>query len=1263
LKRFLCVLFSWFCWQASLFADNSPGFSGLDQGGAQPFAGQAQSTLPDKVIWDQPYPGKGLFSRAAKSKLEAWSQTVTPGKGLSLQDFINHSDQGEVKILLKSLKSMVLTKKPPEEDKFFRTRMRYFEFDKNLLHTRGNLKEDSLDFSRVTLDQLRDARTSGWGDRQSDEDDVYLTRDFFFRIQKAIEDRGGRNVEMLLRVKSKIHSLVARALHAYSRQSSGSDAREILRKWNTLKTVKSSQILTSFPWKSVADNDPGVGRFRSALEWGNSILTYLVLSYTRLYSVELVFWFSQNRALQNELDTLASLEDRVDLVNVERGLPGSSGKLWVHEMVQESRGVPAFRGLAKSVFSRYQEFVLKPRSFRPNLDFLLKRVRAVLASQKVQAAIKAQGLEKVDQSIESYLEDGSLTETFQSLAKIQAVTGASLAKSDKEAFERDSGISFDEFAATGGEKGQLEALVRKSISPIDDPRLAREKVQTIQKASQKLLSSGALDNAVESARGQKVSNSLTDSEKGRKYFESKNGNLVLRAEVLEKVLKGGDTSSVDIAYKGFKVEVQETETRLGSLKNHSQELQGSLDDIKFLVEDLKKMGVDLDGDEGKSYLDDARSFGKRLSSANRNVREAVKDLDSLKEKFEHSRDRLVSILDITPEELSASPEDLVKRIKEHLAAFAFEDKKLELRLQEVLELLSEITAAAGEIERLAELVQKNQDTVSKIRAQLLKRIRISLKKKGVAKERQLELREKHRQLYPKVHYLTSAQRQGIQKNAPMAAKLDSAMANAFAAKYISGFVRKKNKAKNRVEKINFTHLGKEVIRIEISLVHMEMGEDFKEKENRKVISLDVTPRVVKTEKDNFDFVIKSLSLAKEGRKPVELKTEFGLILDSTLSLLNQLVERLNDTPYAQLRFQYYPHLSILRIKNGIPVFQSFPNFKISDVALEEGVMRFYGGIPGKKLGEFLGKRVDSQEHPKPSAGVSSSAEPENWNDYERVEPAQEVPSGNVSIRIAQKLINNFYTGFRKGFLSTHHTGVQDTTLSGRVASFFRGLHEFGIGFFSKGRTTAYFRGDLTQISKETADFYNKAIKIIAPFQGFRKGLKEGASNVISFVTFGQVEIEVDPDDYKVPSGQFAISLSGESQFKNPSLEMNFNHLSLYDPVNHGALQPYIKLVKVAASVARLTGRVRDGLKHVANLIPGVEMEISGENLDEVIFSYIAKMLVSQINQNIDGIVITPRTYKSYGLVFDDFTLIPDVSTTIEDIVVKKNFLELKTRLH
>ena len=75
------------------------------------------------------------------------------------------------------------------------------------------------------------------------------------------------------------------------------------------------------------------------------------------------------------------------------------------------------------------------------------------------------------------------------------------------------------------------------------------------------------------------------------------------------------------------------------------------------------------------------------------------------------------------------------------------------------------------------------------------------------------------------------------------------------------------------------------------------------------------------------------------------------------------------------------------------------------------------------------------------------------------------------------------------------------------------------------------------------------------------------------------------------------------------------------------------------------------------------MKISGENLDEVIFSYIAKMLVSQINQNIDGIVITPRTYKSYGLVFDDFTLIPDVSTTIEDIKVKKNFLELKSRLH
>lgn len=1264
MKIFFSFFLSLFLF-SPLYAENDPFFSGLAQSSASQDR-VSQEEVSEDVLWSKPFPAEGRFGKKARSALEDWAEQVTPVDGLSLQDFIDNADQGEVKALLKTLKSMVLTKEPSTDDKYYQTKKRYFEFDKNLLHTRGNLKDSHLDLSRVSLDQFMDARTSGWGDRQDDEDDVYLVRDFLFRIQKSIESRSGKSNIMLKRIRAKIHSLVGKAIHAFSRTENGSDARGVLSRWKSLKTASSPDLLRNFPWEAVADNDPGVGRFRSAFEWGNSIISHLVLSYIRLYSVELIFWFSQNPKLREQLAALSSIGQRVNLLEAERKLPQRSSKLWVHDLVSASREEPAFRSIAGKVFQVYFSFVPKPRSFRPQLDFLHKRVGDVLALEEVQKAIQQMGFEKVDQTLKDYLEEPTLNQTFESIARIHSVTGASISKQAQKAFEKEAGISFVEFAATGGDRQKLEDLVRGSISSVSDPAAADARVQSIHSASKKLLSSGALDSAIEAARAQKVSNSLEASTEGSKYFSIENGNLVLNGALFQKIQNGGNTEGVDIAYKGFKVEVQETQSRLTTLKNISQELQGSLDEIEFLVDDLKTMGVELEEGSGSSYLDEARKLSKNLETRNREVREAVKNLDTLKEKFEHARDRLATVLKIDPAQLGSSPQELTQRIKEHLASSAFDDEKLEKDLNEILGLLAEINSSAAEMESLAELIQKNQEELSKMRARLLNRIRASQKRKDLSEKRREELRKMHADLYPRVHYLTEAERGAIQKSAPMAARIDSAMANAFAGKYLTGFIRKSNKAKNRVEKINFSHIGKEVFRVAITLVHLEMSPDFSEKEIRKVISLDLVPRVVKTEDGNFDFLIKSLRLQRDGKEAVELKTEFGIVLDSTMTLLNQLVEQLNDTPYAQLRFRYFPHLSLLRIKNGIPIFSSFPSFKISDVHLEEGTMHFFGGIPGKELGEFIGKNVlggEKDSLPGAKSPVKRSTQPQNMEDYEKVEMEEQAPAGDVSIRISQKLINDFYIGFRKGFLINHHHPVQDTSLEGRVTAFFRGLKEFGMGYLPEGRMTSYFRGDLTQISKETADFYNSAIKIIAPFQGFRQGLKQGASNVIRFVTFGQVEIEVDPDDYKIPSGQFAIALTGTSEFKNPALEMKFEHLSLYDPVNHGALQPYIKLVKVAASVARLAGKVRDGLKSVINLIPGVEMEISGENLDEVIFSYLAKMLVSQINQNINGVKISPRSYKEYLLFFQDFSLIPGTATTIKNIEIQKGTLLLESRIH
>ena len=815
-----------------------------------------------------------------------------------------------------------------------------------------------------------------------------------------------------------------------------------------------------------------------------------------------------------------------------------------------------------------------------------------------------------------------------------------------------------DLAATGGDREKLRILVQKSIPAGENPEGANARVQAIHSAARKLSRSGALDDAVESARDQKVENSLEKSP----YFTVKNGRLVLNGAIFQKLEKGVDAQQVDKAYKSFKIELSDTQSRLANLKSLSQELQGSINDIEFLTKDLSSMGVHLENNSQDSYANEARDIGLQMDALTRESREAIKNLENLEEKFEHARDRLATVLQISSKELEGSAQDLTAKIVAHLGRSAFDDQKLAGDLDETLGLLSEINEAAIEVQKLSDTIATNRKGLSKLSKRLLDRIQLALKGKDFSAEHAANLKKMHADLYPRVHYLNESEREEVQALAPMAAHIDSAMANAFASKYLSGFIRKSNQSKNRVESVNFTHIDEEVLRVEVILAYVEMSPDFSETEVRKRISLDLVPKVVKTENDHFDFIIRSLSLARDGSEKVELKTEFGIILESTMSLLNQLVEQLNDTPYAQLRFDYYPHLSLLRVKNGIPIFSSFPNFKISDIELEEGKIHLFGGVPGEELGQFIGKSLGGGSSSKVNSIDDRSSEPTNPEDFEKTGEQEALPQGDVAVRISQKLINDFYGGFRSGFLSHHEQDVNNTSLEGRVVSLFRGLEEFNMDYLPEGEVNAYLRGDLKEISKETADFFQQAVTIIAPFQGFRKGLKQGASHVIRFITFGKVEIEVNPDDYKVPSGEFAITLEGNSRFVDPALEMNFANLSLYDPVHHGALQPYIKLVKVAASVARVTGKVRDGLKSVVNLLPGVEMEIKGDNLDEVIFSYIAKMLVSQTNQNISGVKITPTSYKNYSLQFQEYQLIDGVTADIVGVEIIDNNLLIESRI-
>ena len=155
-------------------------------------------------------------------------------------------------------------------------------------------------------------------------------------------------------------------------------------------------------------------------------------------------------------------------------------------------------------------------------------------------------------------------------------------------------------------------------------------------------------------------------------------------------------------------------------------------------------------------------------------------------------------------------------------------------------------------------------------------------------------------------------------------------------------------------------------------------------------------------------------LQRDGEGPIELRTGFAVILDSTLNLLNMLIASLNQTPYKKLKFKYFPHLETIRVINGLPIFESFPNFKIDLIKLLQGKIYVYGDVSGQKLGASLGQNlVNSNDSSTELETKQDGADSE----YERGLIDSSNLLGKAKIRINQKLINDFYTGMRKGVIS------------------------------------------------------------------------------------------------------------------------------------------------------------------------------------------------------------------------------------------------------
>ena len=94
----------------------------------------------------------------------------------------------------------------------------------------------------------------------------------------------------------------------------------------------------------------------------------------------------------------------------------------------------------------------------------------------------------------------------------------------------------------------------------------------------------------------------------------------------------------------------------------------------------------------------------------------------------------------------------------------------------------------------------------------------------------------------------------------------------------------------------------------MTLKNIQLDDNWESTENRQTVTLKVRPKVVKSHPDNFDFQIQSLILQRDGEGPIELRTGFAVILDSTLNLLNMLIASLNQTPYKKLKVQIFSAL-------------------------------------------------------------------------------------------------------------------------------------------------------------------------------------------------------------------------------------------------------------------------------------------------------------------------------------------------------------------
>ena len=1277
---------------ASVFA-TSPGFDQIEGSEWETTVEPAEASIPiptprprpepapRRGPQDLPDPGIGAneWGRSAKRKLEDWASRIPVMDLIDLKDMVEFGNRAQVQFLRQNLKTII---NPPQDQEQRVARAQ--RFGKNLTHTAGKIRDSHKSHLHLSFHELVDFRVKGWGDHQDDSDDVFIMRDLLYLLQDGIDKVGGEYLEL---VKKRLVDVLSYGLRAHGRDG-GRTGAEVLRGIQTIRNARNArEVWAALPYQAIASNRPGYGRFKDAFEWVNGITTFFLLNYRRIYGIEMIFYWAEEEELLSNLRKIGSLNEDLDISAVERSLEGSAGRLSIYDMSQNVVREPYFRDLALSACTAFGDVLTDKDTLRQHLGYLKHRVGLFLQSDAYRELIAQKQSEESQGVLDEFSEGESLSSQVDPLRKIVSVDGVDLSEEQRNEFRESTGLDLDDVIATNGDRGELRDLIlREFPDAATNPDTAREKTRAVEQALVRIADSEETAATLGRAADKKVADTLVQGQGDSELFEIRDGKVVFSTTALSQILSGGDTSGVQGAHETFSESLKGARETLGRARSVSSQLDGARDEVRTLIEDLESMGSSEEGrPASESVVAEVREIQSRLSSIGREVTSSHRELEALQRDYVIAKRKLLEKLGLNEEDFTGDATELNEAVQNYLKELAFSDEDLNAKARELFALLSAVQEGAQKISGLAEDIERQNRVVAMLRGQLERISRTAREEIGELSEQSRELQVRHKGLYTSAHYLSDDEISLIREKASMWAQIDGDLANQFALKYLTGYIKEGDTRENFIESIRFHSFEQNSISFDLTLVSRSYGDSWDSVQERQTLSLKVLPKVVKDEENNFDFVIQELHLQKEGEEKVALSTELGTVLDSTLALINQMVDGLNYQPYKELRFRYYSHLSTLRIHNGLPIFESFPNFKVHFIELLAGKISLYGDVSGKKLGEFVGKgtvmekgetvgeseqgqiqsRIDQafevSREGKSDFGDFGDEATESFSQQLRDSSIQ--PIGAAKVRVHQDLINDFYVGMREGYLSKGIRPITDTSPAGRTSALFNGLHIAKIDFKNAGNVDLFFKGNLQTISKETSSFYSRAISIIAPWQGMRQGLHEGASNVVSFFTFGYVKIEVDPADYKVPSGEFAIQLSGASSFSEPTLNLSFDRLSLYDPAEPGALQPYVKLVRATAAVTRLVGRLRDGIIAGLNWIPGVDIQTSGENLDEVLLTFVAHMLANSINEGVSDLEVKPRNYKSYDISFKDFELIKDIKTRLERIDVSQGNLEIDAQIN